>query len=64
MRLEELHSYQISVYMYKTIFLGYDNDLLFSLSPTRDVHSYNTRNNSLFIPPLFKHNKSQNSIEY
>ena len=66
LKLPDLHKFNIAVYLYKTINLGFD-DVLFDFirnSTLSNIHDHFTRNNSLICVPLYSRAYSQSSMNY
>ena len=64
LKIEDLYSFQILVYMHKTINLEHDRHLLDHLLHQSDVHSHSTRNRESYNIIRFNKAKSQFSIIY
>jgi hypothetical protein len=64
LKIEDLYSFQVLVYMYKTINLDHDRHLLDHLRHQSDVHSHSTRNRESYNIMRFNKAKSQFSIIY
>lgn len=65
LKLVDLHKFQLSVYMYKTLFFNdYDPFLLQCLNSHCQQHSHVTRHRQQLVLPLFHSSKSQSSIEF
>ena len=64
LKVEDLYSFQILSYLFKTIHEDHDEHLLERLLQQSDVHSYSTRNRESFNITRFTKAKSQFSIIY
>ena len=61
-KLKDLFDFKIALYMYKTLELNFDPELLSSLSKVNNIHSHNTRNNDHYQIPRYFKNKCKNNI--
>lgn len=64
LKLEDLHEFQSSVYIYKALFCDFDRELVLVLHNRSDIHTYNTRGNNKINIPRFKKSKSQFCVSY
>ena len=61
-KLKDLYDYKIGIYMFKTLNLNYDSELLSTLTKFRNIHSYSTRNKERYNLPKIKRDKCKNNI--
>ena len=64
LKLEDLHRYHTSIYMYKTLHSGGDNNLLEHLQQHSDLHTYQTRGRNNLVIPKFNRAHSQSHLSY
>ena len=61
-KLEDLFDFKIALYMYKTLNLNYDPDLLSNLAKFKNIHCHDTRNNEQYKIPRCLKTKCKNNI--
>lgn len=64
LKLPDLYSFLVTIYMYKTLYLNFDNELKSALQSHSDSHNYNTRNRDNFVLPKYSRSKSQFNIQF
>ena len=64
LKLNDIHQLHTCIYMFKALYFGFDDCMLYSVKSHSDTHQYATRNNSNLLIPFFTRSKSQNSIDY
>ena len=61
-KLKDLFDFKIALYMYKTLNLNYDPDLLSNLAKFKNIHCHDTRNNEQYKIPRCLKTKCKNNI--
>lgn len=64
LKLPDIHSFSICIYMFKTLYLNFDNNLLSQLNQHSDLHSYRTRRRGDLVIPRFIKSHSQHHLSY